>query len=235
MVRYAKHVITHEDTVQSIAQKYANDVNFWQAIVAYNNLTYPYIVETVQEKMERPESLVTLGDTIIIPIEQNLLDIDTHTLQRRDEELILSLALGKDLKMTTEDETNVQDYGNYDSIFQLDSDNRGDLALVQGVENLKQAIIARLLTPKGSLLLHPDYGTNLHMMVGERGTINQMVRITDEITSTIFKDGRVEDVIVEETSIDEDVYFGRFTVELSAIEDYFELVISQDGTQLEIW
>jgi phage baseplate assembly protein W len=47
-----------------------------------------------------------------------------------------------------------------------------DLGLVQGVDNLGQAVLLRLLTPRGELaeLAHPDYGSRLHELVGRVNT-----------------------------------------------------------------
>jgi len=48
----------------------------------------------------------------------------------------------------------------------------GDLGLVDGRDNLGQAIVLRLLTPRGELeaLGHPDYGSRLHELVGRTNT-----------------------------------------------------------------
>ena len=41
-----------------------------------------------------------------------------------------------------------------------------DLGLADGLDNLYQAIQNRLLTPIGTLPLHPTYGSQLHTMIG---------------------------------------------------------------------
>lgn len=47
-----------------------------------------------------------------------------------------------------------------------------DLATIAGRDNLAQAIIMRLLTPRGELapLGHPEYGSRLHELVGRENT-----------------------------------------------------------------
>jgi phage baseplate assembly protein W len=47
-----------------------------------------------------------------------------------------------------------------------------DLALLEGRENLAQALLLRLLTPRGSLkaLGHESYGSRLHELIGQRKT-----------------------------------------------------------------
>ena len=49
---------------------------------------------------------------------------------------------------------------------------RRDLDLVGGRDNLAQAILVRLLTPRGELepLGHPEYGSRLHTLIGRPGS-----------------------------------------------------------------
>jgi phage baseplate assembly protein W len=50
-----------------------------------------------------------------------------------------------------------------------------DLLLREGRDNLAQAIIMRILTPRGELaaLGHPEYGSRVHELVGGRNTSTQ--------------------------------------------------------------
>ncbi len=47
-----------------------------------------------------------------------------------------------------------------------------DMGLISGLDNLGQAVILRLLTPRGELaaLAHPEYGSRLHELVGSQNT-----------------------------------------------------------------
>lgn len=47
-----------------------------------------------------------------------------------------------------------------------------DMGVVSGLDNLGQAVILRLLTPRGELsaLAHPEYGSRLHELVGSQNT-----------------------------------------------------------------
>src|SRR5262245_57940135 len=47
-----------------------------------------------------------------------------------------------------------------------------DLDIISGRKNLAQAIVIRLLTPRGELepLGHPEYGSRLHELVGRENT-----------------------------------------------------------------
>lgn len=228
MSRYKKYTITYDDTIQSIAQSETGTVSMWQEIVKYNNLEYPYIVLTPEEKIKNPEHWVTIGDTIIIPIEADLLDRDVNTFSNRDKNLILSLALGRDLSMTS-DEDYYRTRGSHDEILALSAGDKGDIKTVEGIDNLKQAILSRLLTPRGSLLLHPNYGSTIHELIGKKNTIDNMVILENEIVKTIKKDSRVEDVRAESSYIDEDRYHGEFTIYLHSLEEYFSFVVEGDN------
>lgn len=60
------------------------------------------------------------------------------------------------------------DYGyEYDET-SADSHSDGtDIGLTDGLNNLYQAIQNRILTPMGTLPLHPTYGSRLHTLIGK--------------------------------------------------------------------
>jgi phage baseplate assembly protein W len=74
-------------------------------------------------------------------------------------------------------------------VYTVDEDRRrvptqagllNDLGTVSGRDNLAQAVLMRLLTPRGELteLAHPEYGSRLHELVG---------RINSETTRNLVK------------------------------------------------
>lgn len=226
--KYKKHTIQQGDTVQSISQAYFGVVTEWRRIMQYNSLKYPYIVSR-EQKLKNPERFVTIGDIITIPIETSFLDRAVDDFGKRDRELVLSLALGKDISMIA-NERHFSSKGTSDEILELSANSKGDIQITIGVENLKQAVIARLLTPRGSLLMHPDYGSELHLMFG-RATQEQAKFIEIEFISTIKKDGRIGEVTVVESYVREGQYYGEFTVEVKSIDTQLDLIMasSPDG------
>jgi phage baseplate assembly protein W len=52
------------------------------------------------------------------------------------------------------------------------TERRADLTTIAGRDNLGQAVVMRLLTPRGELapLGHPEYGSRLHELVGRENT-----------------------------------------------------------------
>jgi phage gp46-like protein len=72
-----------------------------------------------------------------------------------------------------------------------------DLARLQGVENLKQALLLRFLTPVGELapLGHSDYGSRLFELVGERNTETQRNRAKLFVLQALAAEPRVRKVL----------------------------------------
>ncbi len=72
-----------------------------------------------------------------------------------------------------------------------------DLGTSQERDNLSQAVVLRLLTPRGDLshLGHPDYGSRLHELVGERNaeTCRNLARLY--ILESLRHEARIEKVV----------------------------------------
>lgn len=224
MARYRKHIISRGDTMQSIAQKYAGRTDYWKKIVEYNDLKYPYLVDTTKERQDRPENVLTIGDTIIIPIEQNILDVESSSLGNRDKDLVTKLSLGVDLSGTGGDKR-YQQHGTRDEVFELTGDGKGDIALAAGVENIRQAVIARLITRRGSLINNPNYGSELETLLGKPVNSMTLKLVDDEIVRTIKKDGRISEVIKVDSNINNEVYSGEFEAYIYSIDEMFRLVV----------
>lgn len=228
MARYKRHIIQETETLEQIAQRHYGDATNWYPIVLYNSLEYPYIVNSIEEKMDNIEGLKTTGDELIIPVEQNILDDAHQRMSSNDRETIINLTMGRDLRMN-KDSRYYNTYGGSTETMELSEDGLGDLDTVAGVENVRQAVIARLMTPKGSLLLHPDYGSDLNQYIGLRTGFGMVPVIDTEIIRTIKSDGRIQNVTKVHSSITEGVYNGEFLCYLLTVDDYFRLAVDSDG------
>jgi phage baseplate assembly protein W len=73
----------------------------------------------------------------------------------------------------------------------------GDLTTVSGVENLKQALLLRFLTPLGSLarLGHPAYGSAVPSLVGEGNTETNRGRLRLMVLATLAGEPRIAEVL----------------------------------------
>jgi phage baseplate assembly protein W len=74
---------------------------------------------------------------------------------------------------------------------------RADLATVSGRDNLGQAIVVRLLTPRGELaaLGHPEYGSRLHELIGDLNTETRRNLARLYILEALAAEPRVEQVV----------------------------------------
>ncbi|MES1243763.1 MAG: GPW/gp25 family protein [Acidobacteriota bacterium] len=74
---------------------------------------------------------------------------------------------------------------------------RTDLDRLAGVENLKQALLLRFLTPVGELaaLGHRDYGSRLHTLIGERNDETNRNRAKLYVLEALAAEPRVQEVL----------------------------------------
>jgi phage baseplate assembly protein W len=72
-----------------------------------------------------------------------------------------------------------------------------DLGTAEGVANLQQALILRLLTPIGSLrdLGHAGYGSRLHELIGQENVAAARTRARAFVLQAIAQERRVEKVL----------------------------------------
>jgi phage baseplate assembly protein W len=73
-----------------------------------------------------------------------------------------------------------------------------DLATVSGRDNLGQAVIMRLLTPRGELeaVGHAEYGSRLHEMIGLENTATNRNLIKLHILESLKQEPRIEETRV---------------------------------------
>ncbi len=105
-----------------------------------------------------------------------------------------------------------------------------------GLENLAQAIIVRLLTPRGELaaLGHPEYGSRVHELIGRENTATQRNLLKLHVLDALQHEPRIAKVAeltvtpspgtrstvdvllrVQPVGVTELVQIGPFTIELA--------------------
>lgn len=144
--RYAN---THRgDTIQMVAFREFGDANDWAKLVWFNDLVSPFITD--DEAIANDRVLLT-GSRIKIPTtvaEAAQADNDGADI------LLVDCYLPKG-RLTVDSAT-------------------GDLSVVSGRENLRQAIKHRIETDPGELIFHPEYGCKLQR---RRGSKNNAVAL----------------------------------------------------------
>lgn len=228
MTRYLKYTITQNDTIQGIAERATGDYSNYEQIISYNDLRYPFIVDTPQEKLQDVEHLVTTGDKIILPFPLDEISFDTNTMPRKDESNIVDMALGTDVALST-NEVISGNWGSWNGIFELTDNGKGDIGTNTGIDNLKQAINTRLLTEKGSLVMHPTYGTAL---ADDFGLPVQDVSpiINNDISQAILTDPRVTSCNCTNYSLKNNEYTSNWTIEVESLQAMYNWVINRDST-----
>jgi phage baseplate assembly protein W len=228
LAKFVQHIVRYGDTIQGIAQQRLGDMSAWIELAQFNNLRYPYIVDTVEEKMQNPDHLVTIGDTLLIRIADDVQSNLIQELKRTNEydrEELFALALGKDLNILPLPK-DISSPGQDSEILEMKGDNRGKIATVRGIENLKQSLFIRLITPKGSYVGHPLYGSNLHMYLGMKNTEENAALIDLEIERTLRTDSRVTSVELINRTIQGNTYAASFRISTITLEQAFEFVLS---------
>lgn len=226
MAKFRNHIVAEGDTIQSIAHTQLGDYSRWEEIVEFNNLKYPYIVATPEEKAKNPEHLVTIGDTLLIRVSEddqaNLIS-NLRRANEYDQEEIYALALGKDLDILPKERKLGDPY--FTEHLELKGNERGDLKTVKGIDNLKQALYVRLVTPKGSYIGHPTFGSEVHKYLGKKATDETAYLLTLEIERTLRTDRRVTSVIQNGYKIEGGTYTGYFTVYTMDSEEAFDFIV----------
>ena len=183
--RYVVHTVNPGDTIQAIGYMYGVD---WTALAVINGLSYPYIDSVINSTAyENTDEVAKIGDRLVIPTKG--LQIPFKTNNSGDE--IEEYTFGSDLDLFS---TTMLNNGvtNLESLGELTADNlTGDVQLAKGLNNLRQQIIIRLGTPKGSLMMHPEWGCDLLKYIGGRTTIETLKKIMLEAKECVLGDFRV--------------------------------------------
>lgn len=148
------------------------------------------------------------GDLIYIPAE------DTQTEVTQDIEKMLEYTGGEDIVLDFTEDI---------------ADNRGDIASVKGLENIKQAIKNRLSTEKGTLIYHPEYGVDIVASVGMPSVYNLEKRIELEILQALSYEDRITDVSIIDVRLDKTAMYINiaYKVRATGISEEISLPISR--------
>jgi phage baseplate assembly protein W len=94
------------------------------------------------------------------------------------------------------------------------SGKTGDLKTIAGRANLRQAILNRLITVKGSIVHRPDYGVGLKLFQGALSTVEKQRELSLLIQAQLTEDPRIESVDSVKFEADTDFRTGTFSVKV---------------------
>lgn len=131
------------DTLQAIALRELDDAAKWPELVGLNNLLPPFIVDSLAELEgdTEPGRVLLAGQAIKIPAPG----------ARASGVQDTSDLFGTDLDLTGG---------------RLSVTETGDLRLISGSDNLTQALDHKLVTHRGELMHHREYGQRFHELHG---------------------------------------------------------------------
>lgn len=181
---YIIHTVGVGDTIQSIGAYYGVD---WTEIVTMNGLQYPYIDdEIINNDFSYVDTVAKIGSKLIIPGSFGEIPVKSNN----SSEELEKYAFGQDLDLfspvlSTHLTANLEDTG------YLTDDGNGDIRRCEGLDNLRQQLIIRLGTPKGALILHPEFGSDILSFIGRKVNPELLVEIQLEVQECLLGDFRV--------------------------------------------
>lgn len=221
---YRHYTIKQDENIRQIAYKLYRDMDKWKMLVNLNNLRYPYIVKSFHEKANDPAHLLTYGDDLLLPN-------DEEQEQRAEENKIkdsntkhyapdyYDMVMGTDIKLDISTDTPLPDQTGV-----LVASGR-DLITVSGLQNLKQSLINRILTPYGTLYMHPTYGSHLPEILGKPMNQQLLSDTVVELKRTLTTDERVQQVKVKKNMLTYDTIYLVATVTPIAYNDAFNIYL----------
>lgn len=180
--------IHHGDDLQAIAARELGDANRWPELVWLNTLTHPYI--TTDERRAGPGVLLA-GGFIKVPAPAGVWTDDAERGQ----------VFERDCAMTNR---------------MLSVDAGGDLAVVSGVDNLRQQLQHRLDTPRGQARRHPGYGNMAPRLKGRVNGPTAGMLAAEYVKAALQADYRVSRVDSSTAQVQGDAI--RVTARAVAIE-----------------
>lgn len=168
-------------TVQSVG--IGGQITTEQAVA--NSFTTTFTTVKVYRSNADQGNILTTGDTILIPVSQNVKTNSVITNNTTDP-----LIYGIDIQI--------------DSQGNLHASN-GDLATVSGLNNISQAIYNRLKTPINSVVMHPEYGSVLSLFIGLGNSTKNAFIAQANVTQTLISDPRIASADVSQASVNGDI------------------------------
>lgn len=175
------------DTLQRVAAREMGDANRWPELVWINNLTSPYLTDT---PAEASDTVLLTGSMIRIPAPTG---VNTDATERAQ-------VYERDCKMVKR---------------RLTDDGNGDFAVVSGTDNLTQQLKHRIVTPRGQLVRHADYGCLVWLLQGKVAGPTASLLGAQYVKAALQSDYRVSSVISSTAEVDGDVT--RITATAEAI------------------
>jgi len=195
--------VKKDDDIRSLAKQYLNDEAQWKKLAIVNNLKSPYIGPV------RADGVLAPGDKILIP-KQATGDTSSvmqplNTDSDMESQTPIQRKYGRDLKLRDSGADGV-------SLADIEIGQNGDLALIDGLPNVNQAMMIKFSTEQGELPTHPVFGARFP--IGSKLTAQKFNEFMVGTRRTVLQDPRISRIKKLKTFIKGDVITTSVTAEL---------------------
>lgn len=181
----AEEKLTLNEDIRSAAKRLLGNEDRWKELVILNNLKSPYI------SVEGGDRVLQPGDPILVPVGASSGDEASEVpraITEDEDSADLPPAYkryGRDLMLS--------DSATSASLADLQVSPRGDLQLIEGPQNVEQAIKIKFSTEQGELATHPTFGAKYP--IGEKFPgLQKFHEFSLNTRRTIRQDPRVKEI-----------------------------------------
>lgn len=157
------------DTLQAVALRELGNAARWVDLANINNLLPPYLTDDPALSSAR---VILTGGVISVPS----LTLASQNAATNDPDAIYELDLG-----LVDGELTVNE--------------NGDFNIFDGLANLRQALVHRVITERGELMFHPEYGCLVRTLIGVVNGPTAAVLAAKYVQSTLQADPRIKQVL----------------------------------------
>jgi hypothetical protein len=192
------------ETIRDIAARLLGDPGDWRSLVILNRLRAPFVAAVGSPGVLGP------GDAILYPKDNggSTAVVNSQLPSGGGNPVIDSY--GVDLRLASV-------YDNGQEYADLAVGQDGDLEVIAGIDNVKQALNIKFLTERGELSAHTKFGAKFP--TGSKATSNSFNEFRINILNTINSDSRVSKVKALQLVASGDKLAGRVEVELANTRD----------------
>lgn len=158
--------IQRGDTLQTIAARELGDASRWAELIAYNGLVPPFVTD---DAASARAGVLLSGSLLRVPAPVPVITTTTDP----DKVFEVDVALDVRGQMTVEN---------------------GDFSVVSGRANLRQALKHRVITDRGELMFHPNYGSLIRRLIGAVNGPTAALLAAQFAKSAIQADPRIKQV-----------------------------------------
>jgi hypothetical protein len=207
-----EQTIMGNETVRGLAKRFMGDESYWKMIVIANKLKPPYLSTT------RGDGVLAYGDKILIPKrpdDQDFTNIqqETNTDQQTETLSPMMKKYGRDIRLSGG--SLGTDYAD------LQVSSRGDLDVIDGVDNVNQALMVKMSTEQGELATHPTFGALYP--IGSKVSLPQLQEFSLNARRTVLSDPRIASIEQMRTFADGDLV--RMSMKLALRQSNIKLPV----------